>query len=64
MINMSEAARRFELPALPAVRWHLALDTGRASPTDIIDPSDQVAVDMTPFLLRSRSIVVLEGRGS
>ncbi|AFL73723.1 glycogen debranching protein GlgX [Thiocystis violascens] len=64
MINMSEAARRFELPALPAVRWDLALDTGRASPTDIVDPTDQVAVDMTPMLLRSRSIVVLEGRGS
>ncbi len=62
MINMSERARAFELPELPSGRWYLALDTGRASPMDLVATADQIAVEEKQHLVRSRSILVLEGR--
>jgi isoamylase len=61
-INMDTEAKRFEIPAVTACRWHVALDTGRASPTDLILPADQIALDASAVLVRSRSIQILEGR--
>lgn len=62
LINMDARARVFELPALSAARWHLAVDTGRASPVDLTSPADQSALESNQQLARARSILVLEGR--
>ncbi|EXJ14375.1 glycogen debranching protein GlgX [Imhoffiella purpurea] len=62
MLNMSERARCFELPALDGMDWYLALDTARASPTDVMSPDDQTKLESSSILARSRSIMVLEGR--
>jgi glycogen operon protein len=61
-INMDTEAKRFEIPAVSECRWSVALDTGRASPTDLVLPEDQIALDAPAVLVRSRSIQVLEGR--
>jgi glycogen operon protein len=62
LINMDTEAKRFELPATKPCRWYSALDTGRASPTDLILPEDQIALETASVLVRSRSIQVFEGR--
>ena len=62
LINMDTEAQRFEIPSGDWGSWYCALDTARASPTDLILPDDQIAIE-TPFVLvRARSIQALEGR--
>ena len=61
-INMDPETRRFQLPALAGRTWYGALDTGGVSPTDLPAPPDQPAVPADALLVRSRSVVVLEGR--
>ncbi|NCC30034.1 MAG: glycogen debranching enzyme, partial [Gammaproteobacteria bacterium] len=62
LINMDAEAKRFEIPAIEQCRWYTALDTGRASPTDLILPEDQIALETDSVLVRSRSIQIFEGR--
>ncbi|MGQ9660261.1 MAG: glycogen debranching protein GlgX [Thermochromatium sp.] len=62
MINMSDRALGFALPEIAPARWHLALDTARDSPNDVVSPEDQCPVTEGRQRVRSRSIVVLEGR--
>lgn len=62
MINMSDFALRFALPEIAPARWHLALDTSRCAPADLVPPAAQSPVDDARQLVRSRSIQVLEGR--
>ena len=62
LINMSDRAQGFELPKIKRVTWYRALDTGRASPMDLLPPGDQSPVKTNPLLVLSRSLVVLEGR--
>ncbi len=61
-MNMAEAAQPFDLPPLTGQFWHRALDTGAAALLDTTKPEDQRPVAPGPLLLRSRSVVVLEGR--
>ncbi len=61
-INMDPEARRFELPRPAGRTWYCALDTGGVSPTDVPAPPDQVGVPPDALVVRSRSVVVLEGR--
>ena len=63
-MNMSAEAQAFELPPLaaPGQVWHRAVDTGGAALLDLIRPEDQHPVPPGPLVLRSRSLVVLEGR--
>jgi glycogen operon protein len=60
--NMEGAARHFELPRHPGWVWHTAVDTGAVSPTDLVAPHDQVPLSQAELVVRSRSLVVLEGR--
>ena len=62
VINMSEKAQSFELPNIEQTVWYRAMDTGRASPMDLLPPTDQPVVKTNPLLVLSRSVVVLEGR--
>jgi glycogen operon protein len=61
-INMAARAQHFALPEIPGQVWYRALDTGGVSPTDLTRREDQVPLERGPLLLRSRSVVVLEGR--
>jgi glycogen operon protein len=61
-VNMDSEAKRFELPPLGDRVWHRALDTGAASPTDLSPPGDQVPVGADRLVVRSHSVVALEGR--
>jgi isoamylase len=56
LINMDAEAKRFEIPAIEQCRWYTALDTGRASPTDLILPEDQIVLETFVLMRRSRSI--------
>ena len=60
--NMEGTARHFELPRHPGWVWHTAVDTGAVSPTDLVVPHDQVPLSQAELVVRSRSLVVLEGR--
>ena len=60
--NMEGTARHFELPRHPGWVWHTAVDTGAVSPTDLVAPHDQVPLSQAELVVRSRSLVVLEGR--
>ncbi len=61
-VNMDPEARRFELPRLIGRAWYCALDTGAVSPTDLPAPPDQSAAPEDALVVRSHSVVVLEGR--
>jgi isoamylase len=62
--NMEDSAQHFELPRHPDRIWYTALDTGAVSPTDLVAPHDQVPLSQDDLVVRSRSVVVLEGRSS
>jgi glycogen operon protein len=62
--NMDDAAQHFELPRHSDRAWHTALDTGAVSPTDLVVPHHQIPLSEGELVVRSRSVVVLEGRPS
>ncbi|MBK1644785.1 glycogen debranching enzyme GlgX [Thiocapsa imhoffii] len=62
LVNMDSEAHRFEIPLMQGQAWHTALDTGRASPTDLVWPEAQLPIQGGMVLVRARSIQVLEGR--
>jgi len=61
MINMSEKAREFELPALDDLAWHRAVDTVLESPRDIAQREGQERIEGSRYRVAARSVVVLEG---
>jgi glycogen operon protein len=62
IMNMDDHSKNIALPALKKKRWHLALDTSRPSPLDIIAPTEQKAMTGKRYLVEPKSIVVFEGR--
>ena len=62
LCNMSEYALDAAIPAVPARRWHVALDTSRRSPEDISPPQLQKLHVGAHYRAVARSVVVLEGR--
>jgi glycogen operon protein len=63
MLNMSDKVVEMELPIIPGLRWHCAVDTSQPPPADIPDAADQPKVGGNTYSLSARSVVVLEGRG-
>jgi glycogen operon protein len=61
-INMSERSESIELPPIAGRRWHLAVDTARESPWDVVPPATQAAWTAPRYLSQPRSVVVLEAR--
>jgi glycogen operon protein len=61
-LNMEEQPQTFPIPRNPGRVWHLALDTARPSPRDIVPPEEQTALELVNLHLAARSVVVLEGR--
>jgi glycogen operon protein len=61
-INMSPEVQRFAVPRIPGLSWYRALDTGGVATTDVTEPADQVRHQGDLLVLRSRSVVALEGK--
>ena len=63
MINMHEEQElEMEIPVLHGGQWFLAVDTFLKGPNDILIPSRQKPCDENGYLVRPRSVVVLEYR--
>ena len=59
MLNMDAAGLDFEVPAVKGRQWHLAVDTARPSPGDILDPGRETPVAGDRVRVEGRSVVVL-----
>ncbi|MEW6530237.1 MAG: glycogen debranching protein GlgX [Thermodesulfobacteriota bacterium] len=62
IMNMSANAIEIELPVLQRQMWFRAVDTAQPSPTDIIEPKNQVPIDEDKYFVSQRSVVVFESR--
>jgi glycogen operon protein len=62
LINMSDRSESVAVPTLERRRWHLAVDTARESPDDIVVREAQTAWTAPRYLSQPRSVVVLEAR--
>jgi glycogen operon protein len=62
VLNMSEQSVDAALPSIPGRRWHVALDTSRPSPQDIVAPAQQQLHGGESCSVGGRSVVVLEAR--
>jgi isoamylase len=62
VLNMSEAELPAPLPPRQGRHWHLALDTARDTPADILRPAQQAVAHGDRYVCRPRSVIVLEGR--
>lgn len=60
--NMSDDIVEAELPEAPGRSWHLALDTSRETPDDVVPPGGQSPFARASLRLAPRSIVALEAR--
>jgi len=60
MLNLSDSEVSLELPPPGTGQWHLAIDTGLASPQDSVTPGRQAVVQGNRYPSRPRSVVVLE----
>ena len=63
ILNMSDQAVDMPLPLIDGRRWHLALDTSRASPLDILVREQQKSHAAPSYSTVPRSVAVLEARG-
>ena len=59
MFNMDPAGLDFEVPAVKGRQWHLAVDTARPSPADILDPGRETPLAGPRVRVEGRSVVVL-----
>jgi isoamylase len=62
LMNMSDEPQTFALQPSEGRSWHLALDTARAGPRDIVTKDEQEIWPRDDYTVVARSLVVLEGR--
>ncbi len=62
ILNMSDRAADVALPAIPSRRWHLALDTSRLAPADIVARDRQKPHPGSAYSIPARSVAVFEAR--
>ena len=62
ILNLSDHAVEVALPSIPGRRWHLALDTARPAPSDILERAQQEPQVATFYAASPRSVIVLEAR--
>ena len=62
ILNMSDRAAEVALPAIPSRRWHLALDTSRSTPSDILPRDRQAPHPGAKYSVSARSVTVFEAR--
>ena len=62
IFNMAEAAIDVEIPRIANRTWHVAIDTARESPFDVVEPVRQMPHTGPRYRTSARSVVVLEAR--
>jgi isoamylase len=62
IFNMADAAIDVMVPKVAGRKWHVAVDSARASPHDIVPRSEQHPHATRHYCARPRSVVVLEAR--
>jgi glycogen operon protein len=62
IMNMQAEELVMPLPQIAEGDWHLAIDTSRLSPLDIIRPADQPVQAAPAYPVQPRSVVVFEHR--
>lgn len=62
ILNMSDQSLNAPLPVMRERRWHLALDTARPAPADILVRDCQMPLIGGAYLAGPRSVIVLEAR--
>jgi isoamylase len=62
ILNMSEGAVEASLPEVSGRKWHLALDTSRLAPDDILPRNQQQAHNSSSYQIARRTVAVFEGR--
>jgi glycogen operon protein len=63
MLNMYDLGLDFELPEVSGRTWAMAVDTGKPSPADILEPGSELPVEGTTYHVFGRSAVVLVSQG-
>jgi glycogen operon protein len=64
ILNMSNQAVEVDLPPIAGRRWHLALDTSRPTPGEIVPRERQTPHVPKSYMSPARSVVVLEARAT
>jgi isoamylase len=64
LMNMSDEKATVNLPIISGKAWWLAVDTSLPSSQEIIAPQHQNLVNNQSYFINSKTIVVLENRGS
>jgi glycogen operon protein len=62
ILNMSEAAIDVEIPQIAGRAWHVAIDTARESPFDVVERPRQVPYTGPRYRASAYSVVALEAR--
>ncbi|MGR9037814.1 MAG: glycogen debranching protein GlgX [Gammaproteobacteria bacterium] len=63
ILNMSERTVEASLPDISGRLWHLALDTSRTGPDDIVPRGQQKAFEAWTYPIAGRTVAVFEARG-
>ena len=62
ILNMAEAAIDVELPRIADRTWHVAIDTAREPPLDVVERARQMPYADLRYSTNGHSVVVLEAR--
>jgi glycogen operon protein len=62
ILNMAESAIDVEVPQIADRRWHVAVDTARESPFDVVERARQVPYAGPRYRTSAHSVVALEAR--
>jgi glycogen operon protein len=62
ILNMAEAAIDVEIPQIASRTWHVAIDTARESPFDVVERARQMPCAGPRYRTSAHSVVVLEAR--
>jgi glycogen operon protein len=63
VLNMAETGADVALPRIGGRRWHVAVDTSRPAPLDVVERHRQDPWEASSYSAGPRSAVVLEARG-
>jgi glycogen operon protein len=62
LLNMSDEAVTVRLPLISGRSWHLAVDTSRITPDDVVAPEKQHVYDSREYRVGARTVVAFEAR--
>lgn len=62
LLNMSDESVQAPLPLIAGRMWHLAVDTARAAPNEVVGQSSQRMFDAPHYRVGGRSVAVFEAR--